>query len=233
MRFSDRANERLWDGFLRETLIEDCLKELEDLGAGDETHGFSEGFERKILGIKRSVSGKEALKSFARLVRTGAVAAASVLGICFVMLLTQPKIYAAVGEAIREVFSDHDSFSYRGEFDGELDDGKRLGYVPKGYRLRNIDYVADALMSLSYRNEVNDSIVFEYGIASKCTLSVYKNGREFKEKTVGERTYYLYMSSDGAGMWSYIVWYDGDYAFSLSGQLSESEIVKIAENVTG
>lgn len=233
MKLSDKANDRLWDGLLTELLAEDCLRELGELRSDEEIHGFSESFEKKISGIKRSVGRKEALRNLAKAVKTGAVTAASILGICFVMLLTQPKIYAAVSDVIREVFSDYDKFSYQGEFDGEIDDSKRLGYVPEGYKLRNIDYVADVLMSLSYRNEVNETISFEYGIASKCTLSVYKNGREFKEKEIDGRTYYLYMSSDCAGMWSYIVWYDGDYAFSVSGQLGEDEIVKIAENVVG
>lgn len=233
MRLNDGANERLWDSLLTELLTDDCKKELSEFSDDGSDYSFSDGFEKRLKRIRRSVGMREALKSACRVVRNGAVAAASVLGVCFLMLLTQPKIYAAMGEAIREVFSDHDSYSYQGEFEGELDDRKRLGYVPTGYKLRNIDYVLDTLICLCYRNEFGDSINFEYGIASECTLSVYKNGREFKEKKIGGMTYYLYMSSENSGMYSYIVWYDGDYALSVSGQLDEDEIVKIAENVTG
>ncbi len=230
MRFSERANERLWDDFLREALIEDCENELSSFEGG-EAHSFSEGFEKRLKRIKRSVGRKEALKSAAKVVATGAVTAASVLGVCFALLLSQPKIHAAVGVVIREVLSDHDEYSYQGGFDGEIDDQKRLGYLPEGYKLRRIDY-DDFLMLLSYKNYAGDLIEFQYGIAAKCELSVYPNDREYIEKTVGKRTYYLYISGDEYDRWSYAVWYDGSYVFSLSGQLDEDEIVKIAENVT-
>lgn len=230
MRLSERANERLWDSFLCEVLIEDCKKELEELEGGEE-HLFSDEFEHKLRGIKRTVGRKETALNILKAARIITVTAASVLGICFVMLLTQPKIYAAVGSVIKEVFSDYDRYSYQGVFDGEFDDQKRLGYLPKGYKLRRIDYYDDKVICLSYKNDGNDLIEFQYGIAAECELSVYPNDREYIEKTVGGRTYYLYISNDKYDRWSYAVWYDGDYIFSISGQLGEDEIVKIAENV--
>lgn len=232
MRLNERMNEKLWDSFIREMLIEDCKTELAEFESEREAHCFSESFEKKLKSINHSVGRKETALNIARVARKIAVTAASVLGICFVILLTQPKIYAAVGTVIKEVFSDYDRYSYQGEFEGEFDDRKRLGYIPDGYKLRRIDYHDDILLLLSYKNDVGDLIEFQYGIAAKCELSVYPNDREYIEKTVGGRTYYLYISGDEYDRWSYAVWYDGDYVFSISGQLSEEEIVKIAENVT-
>ena len=141
MRLSEKANERLWDALITEALIQDCNNELAELRKNTEPCVFSERFEKNIAKIERQIFGRKSFIEVATIFRNIAAAIMIVIGLSFVVLLTQPEVYAAVENVIRSIFSDHDKYTYQGDT-GELtfNNNIRLGYIPDGYELRMVFY---------------------------------------------------------------------------------------------
>jgi len=230
MRLSERANERLWDSLLTEVLIEDCKNELAELEASAEPHTFSSGFEKRIQKIRHSVSRKETAIGIAAFVRKASVTAAAIAGILFMIFLTQPQVYAAVEDVVRSIFETHDKYVYQGEpADGTFDENKRLGYVPNGYELRSIVY-GKSIAYLTYENADDETIDFNYGFADKSSISIDNERHNYERLEHNGQTYYVYVAIEENDQ-NAIIWYNGDYVYSISSQLSEDEIIKIAENV--
>ncbi len=68
MNLSKNANSRLWDALLKELLIENMNMKIADL-SDDEVPAPSEGFEKNISKIARSVGRKETARNVARLMK--------------------------------------------------------------------------------------------------------------------------------------------------------------------
>lgn len=230
MRLSEQANERLWDALLTEVLIEDCKNELAELEAAAEPYTFSSNFVKKIQKIRRSVGRRELAIGITVFVRKAAVTAAVIMGVLFIGFLTQPKVYAAVEDVVRSVFDNHDKYTYQGEpAKGTFDEYKRLGYVPDGYELRSIVY-GKSIAALTYENADEETIDFDYGFADSVSISIDNERHDYKRIRCNGQTYYVYSAIEKSDK-STIIWYDDDYIYSIDAQLSESELIKIAENV--
>ena len=156
---------------------------------------------------------------------------AVVISVTFCILLTQPKIYATVSDVIKTATSGgFDKYTYRGELSEEtFDEYKRLGYVPEGYDIRSIVFGGCAAV-LNYENENEDTIEFMYGIASNSSISIDNERHTYKEIKHNGQTYYLYIATE-ENDWSTIIWYRGDYVYSVNAHFDENELVKIAESV--
>lgn len=229
MRLSERANERLWDSLLKEVLIEDCKNELAELQTSAEPHSFSSDFEKKMRKISHSVGRKELAIGIAVFMRKTAVTLAVILGVLF-GLMTQPTVYAAVENVVRSVFSTHDKYTFQGKpAKGTFDENKRLGYVPEGYELRSIIY-GKSIAFLTYENADEETIDFNYSFADSSSISVDNERHDYKKINCNGQTYYVYVAIEENDQ-SAIIWYNGNYVYSIDSQLPEVELVKIAENV--
>lgn len=230
MRLNEQINEHLWDSLLCEILKENRRIELADLEASDETHTFSAEFKKNVSKIRLIFSIKAATGGVAAGMCKFVAASVIVMGIAFIGLLTQPKVYAAVDEVIRSVFADHDSYSSLSKSGDEaFNNDIRLGYVPEGYELSMIVY-GGTINYLTYKNSDGQMIDFTYGFADGSIISTDNERHDYIEVDRGSQTYYLYNATEENDQ-KMILWYLDNYFYSIKSQLSEDELVQIAENV--
>ncbi len=228
MNLSKNANARLWDALLKELLIEDLNSQLREF-SGDNAPSTSGNFDRKIAKIARSVGRKEAAKNLAKAAKTCAVTAAFVISVGFGLLLTQPSVYAAVGDVFRTAISGgFDKYTFSGD-SGEFELTAHLGYTPEGYELRHADF-ADSFAALTYEDTDGDRIEFEYGKAANSSFSVDNERHEHKEVAKNCAVYHLYLAKE-EGDWNTVIWQKDGRAFCIDAHFDGDELVKIAENV--
>ena len=237
MNLSKNANSRLWDALLKELLIENMNMQVADL-SGNDAPMPSESFEKNISKIARSVGRKEAARNVAKLMKNGTITLAVVLSITFCMLLTQPKVYAAVSDVIKTAISGgFDKYTFSGD-NAEFDSTVRLGYVPQNYELRNAEFSGNAYASLIYVNIADeakgkdeaDEIKLDYGISASTSFSIDNERHECKEISKSGTVYHLYIAKEEDD-WSSIIWQKNGYAFCIDAHFDADELVKIAENV--
>lgn len=229
MALSKEANERLWDALIKEALIENANRELDELSNDTGSHEFSKQFEKKIRKLYSKIARSENIKDVGKIFGRCAVAAAAVMGIAFGGFLTQPEVYAAVENVVRNIFDSHDSYTYQGyQTETVFDDTKKLGYIPDGYELRSVYYMGNAML-LTYESENEEYIYFQYSFAEGSSITVDNEEHDYKEININGKTYYYYNSSSND--FNSIIWYNGNYAYSIDAQLSKKELVKIAENI--
>lgn len=226
------TKNKIFNAILAEAL-EDCLDD--ELKKYDEikfsrTHEFSPQYKKKRRKIINSVGRKNRIKKYKHIAVRSIISIAAAFGLVFGVLLTQPEVYAAVQNVIRNVFDKYDKYEYVSE---ELtvenfDDSFRLGYVPDGYFLSD-GFYSPAYVRLTYTNE-NDEILFVYGIADSLTSSYDNEHNSFETFSANGIEYYYYKSND-EDFYSTLLWYENGYVFSLDAHLSKEEFVKIAENI--
>lgn len=229
MPLSKGANERLWDAVIKEALIESMNRELDETEQNIEPHNFSSQFEHNMNKLIKNIGRKEKAQAAGKVIGKFAVTAATVMGIMFGGFLTQQEVYAAVGNVIRSIFSTHDKYTYQGSSeDMTFDDTIRLEYVPEGYELRSVYYMGNANL-LTYESEDEKSLYFNYSLAEDSSITVDNESHSYKEIIEYNEIFYFYKSEQDD--FNTIIWFDGQYAYSIDAQISEDEIVKIAENI--
>ena len=157
------------------------------------------------------------------------VIAASIMGILFSGLLTQPEVYAAVGNVIRNIFETHDSYTYQGS-SSEISFNKniKLGFIPDGYELRSAFY-SDCNVSLTYENADEMCIYFDYGSAENSMLSIDNERHNYTELNYDGTTYYFYEAAEED--FSTLIWYDDGYYYSIDAQLDKDTLIRTAQNI--
>ncbi len=227
------TNEKIFDLILADALMDSLDIELQQI---DENHEYedykpSDEFERKIKKIRNSIGKKDRIKKCAQICAKAVITAAAIMGVIFGGLLTQSDVYAAVQNVIRTVFDKYDRYEFTGDeltvenFNNNI----RLGYVPDGYYLSSGNY-SHAFVSLTYVNEYENEIMFDYSIAEG-TSCIYDNEHNsYSNFTINGIEYHYYKSNDN-DFYDMLVWYKDGYVFSILAQLSKEELVKIAENI--
>lgn len=109
-----------------------------------------------------------------------------------------------------------------------FDNTIRLGYVPNGYELRSVYYMGNANL-LTYESEEGINLYFNYSLADGSSIAVDNESRSYKETIENNKIYYFYKSEEDD--FNTLIWFDRKYAYSIDAQISEDEIVKIAENI--
>ncbi len=230
---NSETNKKIFDFILADALMESLDIELQEIDENHEYENYkpSDEFDRKIKKIRNSIGKKDRIKKYKQIFVKVVVIAAAIMGVFFGGLLTQPAVYAAVQNVIRTLFDKFDKYDYIGEeltvenFNNNI----RFGYVPEGYYLSSGDY-SHISVSLTYQNENEDKIIFDYGIADGAS-SIYDNEHNlFTSFKVNGNEYYYYESNDN-DFYNTLVWWKDEYSFSILAQLSKEELVKIAENV--
>ncbi len=195
----------------------------------DEVPAPSESFERNISKIARSIGRKETAKNVARLMKNGAIMIAIVFSVTFRIILTQPKVYTATGDVIKEAISGgFDKYTFQGVAE-EFDSTIRLSYVPDGYKLRLAEY-SDSIAFLTYEDYGGSTIAFKYGLAENTSFSIDNELHEYMEISKSGTNYNSYLAKE-IGDWSSVVWQKDGYAFCIDAHLSADELVKFAESV--
>lgn len=234
MDYKKSLNSDLFEEMMKYALIERYTSEVNSLKAEPEEEPFSEAFDKKVSRIIRKVGRKEQFKNFAKLATKSLTIILMVLGVSFGILMTQPKVYAAVWDVVRTVFEDHDSYSSNASnsnMDGKTFNNNIVpSYIPERYKLRQAFY-GDYNTDLVYENIDGEDIYYGYSTKDGTQISANNERVEFSEKRKDGITYYIYKSTI-SDEYNTVIWFNGDYCFVLKSQLIIDEIVKIAESVS-
>lgn len=230
---NQQTNEKIFD-----LLIADALADVWDMELAKyadsgqmEKHKFSDEFERNIRKIRNSIGRKERMKNAGRFSLKFFVTIATIMGIAFGGLLTQPKVYAAVQDVFKTIFSTHDNYTYQGKSNKDIfDKNKQLGYIPDGYELRTGFYSTYNIF-LTYESSDKKYIYFSYGTAEGLSLSVDNENILYSEIVHDDIKYYCYETYDLEYDSNVILWYSDGYYYEIDAQLPLDEILKIAENL--
>ena len=231
---NQRTNNKIFD-----LLIADALADVWDMEFAkyddndtEEEYQFSDEFERNIRKIRNSIGRKERMKNAGRFSLKFFVTIAAIMGIAFGGLLTQPTVFASVQNVFRNIFSDHDEYTFSGEQqEGFIfDQNKRLGYIPDGYELRMVFYAKEDIFT-TYETDDGKNIEFDYGLASNSSISVDNERNTYYELNYNNVTYHYYEALDQEADYNTLIWYSDGYAFCINAQLSKDELIKTAENI--
>ena len=232
---NQQTNEKIFD-----LLIADALADVWDMELAKyadsgqmEKHKFSDEFERNIRKIRNSIGRKERMKNAGRFSLKFFVTIATIMGIAFGGLLTQPTVFASVQNVFRNIFSGYDKYTYSEEQNGDItffDQNKCLGYIPDGYEIRMVFYSTNN-MYLTYESVDGDTMNFDYGVAENSSIIVDNERHTYYELNYDNVTYHYYEALDPEADYNTLIWYSDGYRFSIVGDLSKDEIIKVAENI--
>lgn len=232
MNYKATLDNDIFEAMMKNALIERYSNEVDSLMTEPEEK-FSEPLERKAEKIIRKVGIYEQAKNIGKIAAKSFSVALIVLGISFAFLLTQPKVYAAVRDVIRSVFSDHDSYSsdsFTSDTDGVIFDNSIVpSYIPEGYKLRQAFY-GDYDVDLIYENNDDQDLNYSYSTKDATKISINNERIEFSERQINGISYYVYKAISPDDYTTVIFYYD-EYIFVIDSQLSVDEIIKIAESV--
>ena len=229
MKIKQATNEEIFDLLICDALTIKWDNELDELQKKTDTHIFSVSAEKNINKIKRSIGTACAFRGAGKTVLKGFVLIFVFMGILFGGLLTQPEVYAAVGNVIRNIFETHDSYTYQGSSSEILfNKNIQLGFVPDGYELRSAFY-SDCNVSLTYENADEMYIYFDYGSAENSMLSIDNERHSYTELNYDGTAYYFYEAAEED--FSTLIWYDDGYYYSIDAQLDKDTLIKTAQNI--
>ncbi len=229
MTLSESAKERIFDIIIEDMLKESCKQEIDEFRKDDREHSFPADFDRKVRKIRNSIGRNKAVKTAVKIVIRTVITAASIMGIIFGGLLTQPNVSASVKDTIGDIFDGNDEFSFS-NYAGKTEEDSviiGLGYVPEGYILAS-SYITPQNGTIIYKSD-KGQLVFEFFAQNHDMysnndysnyISVISNGQE----------YFYYSDTDYLDTCT-LVWNCNGYSYSLSASLSYDELITIAENI--
>lgn len=218
----DREDERIRD-FMGQ-LLEYQLSELPDDKKLQENYQLSDLFYQKMQHLIWRQEKMEKQKAF----RRGITAAAAVLLLVF--WIAVPEYAAKAANQVFEWFSDYVSFQFQEKADVNWVPRYQMGYVPKGYKLIKDAYY-DAMGVIVYTNENGETLDLTYGLIDG-DLHVDRENKELLIlKGKGKQDIYYLKGIENN---SSITWCSEDEItmFSLSGHLSQEELLKIYGDIT-
>ena len=221
-------SEEIFDILLRDALIAKYNDEADRFCKLSDEFESTKIFEKNIIKIRHSVNREKRIKFFLKFIKNAAIVTVSVTSLIFAGLMTQPAVYAAVENVIKEKFDTHDSYLYHGE-KTEFEKGKRLGYIPDDYEFVSETYY-DADANLYYASDDGKTIIFEYGLAVNTKISIDNERHDLSEFNISGTDYYFYEAKE-ENSFSTLLWYSDGYYYSIDAQLSVGEFIKIAKNI--
>ena len=151
-----------------------------------------------------------------------------ILVAAIVMAISTVTVFATtdIGSYILNELQDHAIFQSLFESDEKVDGKIECGYIPEGFEITEESYV-----------EMQCVLVYEDKNHSHFSITKIINGEEIGFDN--EETNKTIIQSDGKEFFVYetesnevrIVWYNLDFTYRFSGNISIEEAIKIAENV--
>jgi len=231
MTLSDSAKERIFDIIVEDMLKESSKQEIDEFRNDDREHDFSAEFERKAKRIRNSIGRSKAIKTAVKIVTRTVITAASIMGIVFGGLLTQPNVSASVKDTIGNIFDGNDEFKFDNYADKTEESGiiTGLGYVPEGYTLSS-SYITPSTGTIIYKNKSNDNkLVFEY-FAQNHDMYSNNDYSNYNSMFNNGKEYFYYTSTDKYDTCT-LLWNSNGYSYNLYANQSVEELIKIAESI--
>ena len=229
MTLSDSAKERIFDIIIEDMLKESCKQEIEKFRNDDREHEFPADFDRKARKIRNSIGRNKAVKTAVKIVTRTVITAASIMGVIFGGLLTQPNVSASVKDTIGDIFDGNDEFVFN-NYASKSDENNvitGLGYVPEGYVLTS-SFITPQNGIIEYISDEGE-LIFEYVSQN---VDVYLNN-DYSNYTLIEynnQQYYYYNGTDLLDT-NNVIWYSNGVSYNLAAEITYEELMKIIDNI--
>lgn len=235
MLINKELDDKLFDTILEYAFKESERHEMASLPTKDELdemYSFSPHFEKKmkktIHSEKMQVFRKKTFKYSVR----SAACICIILGLSFMVLINVKAVNQAVRGTLMEWFETHTTITIEGSNQtGNSQKVWEARYIPRGYN-KDEEFITDVGSSIIYRDKKHEKITLDYArLENGNSISLdneHTNGLKIINNGITE--YYLLLSNT-KGYASYLTWATEGYRFTLSGKISEEELLKIAENI--
>lgn len=217
---------------ITDKMIADAAAELNDAmlrslpEPSECVHVFSHTFERKM----RRISSRANHPALHRVLKNAACfVLVIILGLASLMAIS-PTVRAAVIGWVKEQYETFTSFFFQGDTVENNTADYELSEIPKGYTLLDrIDVPGST--SIIYVNENNQLLQINYtNNPDLISLTVVHDCHEQSTIIIGNIVAELYLSTD-PNQSTDLVWEYNNYLFSISGFLSEDELISLAEDI--
>lgn len=219
------------DDMLRSAAEKSCEIYVSRLEAGYDPktqHKFSPEFEKKIKKLERKANHPIVYRSLQRI--------ASIILVCLIACGAWFTVDAEARSAffgwVKEIYETYFVYRFEGNADySESSVAYRPTWLPEGYTEFYVDDI-DATTVVSYQNADGLLLTFRYTHnPNETDWFIDATHAVIKETTVNGYPAEILLA-DNITTASVIAWTDEqDSAFYVSGFLSESELIKIAENI--
>ena len=219
------------DSMLRSAAKKSCEIYVNQLESGYDPktqHEFSPEFEKKIKRLRRKANHPIVYRSLQRI--------ASIILVCLIAcsawLTVDAEARAAFFGWVKEIYETYFVYRFEGNADySESSVAYRPTWLPEGYTEFYVDDI-DATTVVSYQNTDGLLLTFRYTHnPNETDWFIDATHAVIKETTVNGYPAEILLA-DNITTASVIAWTDEqDSAFYVSGFLSESELIKIAENI--
>ncbi|WP_294239360.1 DUF4367 domain-containing protein [Pseudobutyrivibrio sp.] len=189
----------------------------------EEEHDFSDVFEMKIKKLIRKYSLKAKYRSIRRTVAGVAIA------LILISAITKPSIYVEAAKKIFEYFSDHYEVQFNQNVNVNSIPRYEIQYIPEGYRFITDEYFETGGV-IEYADNQDVTIGLMYSISDGKMYINNENVSYHEMEYKGKHIYYLEGdSAQGSSM----TWESEDKTvmFSLSGNISKKEMLKIVDSI--
>ena len=219
------------DSMLRGAAEKSCEIYVSRLEAGYDPkaqHKFSPEFEKKIKKLKRKANHPIVYRSLQRI--------ASIILVCLIACSAWLTVDAEARSAffgwVKEIYETYFVYRFEGNADySESSVAYRPTWLPDGYTEFHTSET-ESITAVLYQNEEGLILTFQYTHnQNKTDWFIDAEHAVIKETTVNGCPAEVILT-DNINTASVITWADEqDSAFYVSGFLSESDLIKIAENV--
>lgn len=219
------------DSMLRSAAKKSCEIYVNQLESGYDPktqHEFSPEFEKKIKRLRRKANHPIVYRSLQRI--------ASIILVCLIACSAWLTVDAEARSAffgwVKEIYETYFVYRFEGNADySESSVAYRPTWLPEGYTEFYVDDI-DATTVVSYQNTDGLLLTFRYTHnPNETDWFIDATHAVIKETTVNGYPAEILLA-DNITTASVIAWTDEqDSAFYVSGFLSESELIKIAENI--
>jgi hypothetical protein len=224
-------HEEVFDFVLARALKEDFEREVAQYENEPCDHIFDAEYEKGIDKIRKMLRRKDRKASFKQVMPKLATAAAVVIMV--VALGTNPAVAAFFGriipwvedDFIRHEFSD-DVIITPETFNHDL----RPTYLPDGFRINAVFYGITTMFVEFIYDETELDIILQYSTADGTMFGIYDGYTVQHNATVHGREALFYSAIED-DLPNHFVWSMGGYAFTMTGDLTVYEFVKIAESI--
>jgi len=222
-----------YEAVLKQAVIQDCIRELEELPSEQDLENALAYSSRHVSRMKKlflAESRRERARLFLSATRKAAAVVAILLVILFGMLMLDPNVRAVVVDTIIEWFETFARFQSPQSEKAEFDTSWRPSYVPEGfaeaYALEDADLEMVTIMYRSGPERI--SLVYA---PIDAALSVDNEELDYTELLVDGILFHVFQSASG-DKGNRLMWEEGSVRFYLTSTTPIDELILMAQSVS-
>ena len=222
----NKFDDAIKEAFLKSAIKEAAAQDIAEIEAmTEEVPAFTDKQRREI---ERAIRREERRGTGAAVFRRAVAMFFAVFAVAFALLMTQPTVRASVIDTVVSFFEKYVLFAFNDEPRVSYAIGDyTITYIPEGYELVS-ENDTPFKVTRFFSNGENEVGIYWYKTPFNKANMDEKILSE-KEEKIGELSgYHMYDSENDLNK---LVWGDESHTLMVSGQVSEKEIVKIAQNI--